>query len=56
MGFQSKDYSDEPRCFIIPTKELRGLSEVIKITAKSKRKGKPKYWKYEDKWDLILNE
>lgn len=56
MGFQSNDYSDEPRCFIIPTNELRGLSEVIKISAKSKRKGKPKYWEYEDKWDLVAEE
>ena len=54
MGFQSKDYSDEPRCFIIPTKELHVLSEVIKISAKSRRKGTPKYWKYEDKWDSIV--
>lgn len=54
MGFQSKDYSDEPRCFIIPTKELHGVSEVIKITAKSRRKTPPKYWKYEDKWDSIV--
>jgi hypothetical protein len=56
IGFQSKDYSDKPRCFIIPTKELRGLSEVIEISAKSKRREKPKYWEYEDKWDLIAKE
>jgi hypothetical protein len=53
LGFKSSDYSDEPRCFIIPTKELRGLSEVIKISAKPKRKGKPKHWNYENRWDLI---
>jgi hypothetical protein len=53
LGFKSSDYSDEPRCFIIPTKELRGLSEVIKITAKTNRKGTLKYWDYEDKWDRI---
>jgi len=54
MGFQSKDYSDEPRCFIIPTKELHGFSEVIKISEKSRRKGTPRYWEYEDKWDSIV--
>lgn len=51
--FQSKDFSDEPRCFIIPTKELHGLSAVTQITAKQKRKKQPKYWDYENKWDLI---
>lgn len=58
LGFQSKDFSDEPRCFIIPTKELRGLSEVIKITAKPKKrmKKKPRYWEYEDRWDLIAED
>lgn len=57
MGFQSKDFSDKPRCFIIPSKRLRGLSEVIKITANPKRKKKkPKYWEYEDKWDLIAKK
>ena len=53
--FRSKDFSDEPRCFIIPSKELRGLSEVIKISANPRRrKGKPKHWEYEDKWDSIV--
>ena len=56
IGFQSKDFSDKPRCFIIPSRELRGRSEVIKISAKSKRKGKPKYWEYEDRWDSIAKE
>ena len=51
--FKFKDFSDEPRCFIIPTKELHGLSEVIKISAKPKTMRKPKYWDYENKWDLI---
>jgi hypothetical protein len=54
LGFKSEDYSDEPRCFIIPTKELHGLSEVTKISAKSKRKEKPRYWEYENKWELIV--
>lgn len=55
MGFQSKDFSDKPRCFIIPSEKLRGLSEVIKITANPKKrmKKKPKHWEYEDKWDSI---
>ena len=56
LGFQSKDFSDEPRCFIIPTKELRGLSAVIKISAKSNKKRKPKYWEHEDKWEYIIEK
>ena len=54
MGFQSKDYFNEPRCFIIPNNELQWLLEVIKISAKSRRKGTTKYWEYEDKWDSIV--
>ena len=50
-----KDFSDEPRCFIIPTKELHGLSATTKISAKQKRKRQPKYWNYENKWDLIAS-
>lgn len=58
LGFQSKDYSDKPRCFIVPSEALHGLSEVIKITANPKKrmKKKPRYWEYEDKCDLITKE
>ena len=57
MGFQSKDFSDKPRCFIIPSEALNEVSEVIKITANPKKRMKkpPKYWEYEDKWDLIVS-
>ena len=50
--FQSKNFSDKPRCFIIPSDKLRGRSEVFKITANPKR-GEKKFWEYEDKWDSI---
>lgn len=53
LGFTLENYSDEPRCFIIPTKELRGLSEVTKISAKSRRRETPRYWEFEDRWELI---
>ncbi len=56
MGFKKKDFSDVPQCFIIPTKELHGFSEVIKISERSKRKVPPKYWKYNNKWDSIWKE
>ena len=50
--FKSKDMSDKPLCFIIPSKELRGRSEVFKISANPKRR-KKKFWEYKDRWDLI---
>jgi hypothetical protein len=53
VGFSSKDFSDNPRCFIIPWKELHGRS-VFKISANPKRKGENKFWEYEDKWDSIV--
>jgi len=53
--FKSEDVSETPRCFIIPSEELRRHSEVFKITANPKR-GERKFWEYEDKWDLIANE
>ena len=53
LGFKSEDFSHKPRCFIIPSEKLRGLSEVIKISANPRRGKKPKYWEYEDRWDLI---
>ena len=53
LGFTSEDFSDEPRCFIIPTKELRGHSATIKITINSRRKKKHKFFAYENKWELI---
>ena len=49
--FKSKDMSDKPQCFIIPSGKLRGR-EVFKITVNPKR-GKKKFWEYEDKWDSI---
>ena len=52
--FKSKDMSDKPRYFIIPSEKLRGR-EVFKITVNPKR-GKRKFWEYEDKWDLIEEE
>ena len=53
--FSSKDFSDNPRCFIIPWKELHGRS-VFKISANPKRKGEHKFWNYEDKWDAIVKD
>lgn len=50
--FKSKDFSEEPRCFIIPSKELHSRSEVFKITANPK-KGIRKWWEFEDKWKSI---
>lgn len=51
--FQSKDFSDKPRCFIIPSTQLRGRSEVFKISPNPKRGKNHKFWEYEDKWDSI---
>ena len=54
LGFQKEDFSDEPRCFIIPTKELHGFSQVFRISKISRRKATPKYHEYENKWDSIV--
>jgi hypothetical protein len=51
--FKSEDFSEEPRCFIVPSEKLREHSEVFKISANPKRKGEHKFWNYEDKWDAI---
>jgi hypothetical protein len=51
--FSSKDFSDNPRCFIIPWKELHGRS-VFKISANPQKRKNPKFWEYEDKWELIV--
>ena len=50
--FSSKDFSDNPRCFIIPWKELHGRS-VFKISANPQKRKKPKFWEYENKWNMI---
>jgi hypothetical protein len=54
--FKSEDFSEEPRCFIIPSEKLREHSEVFKISANPKRKGEYKFWNYEDKWDAIVKD
>ena len=52
--FKSPDFSEEPRCFIIPSNMLREHSEVFKISANPKRKGEHKFWEYENKWESIV--
>lgn len=52
--FKSEDFSEEPRCFIIPSDKLRGHSEVFKINANLKNDEKLKFWEYKDRWDLIV--
>lgn len=51
--FKSEDFSEEPRCFIVPSEKLREHSEVFKISANPKRKGEHKFWECENKWELI---
>jgi hypothetical protein len=51
--FSSNDFSHKPRCFIIPSKEVQGRS-VFKISANPQKRRKPKFWEYEDEWNLIL--
>jgi len=52
--FKSQDMSNEPKCFIIPSKKLHGR-KVFKITA-NPTKGEKKFWEYEDKWDSITKD
>jgi hypothetical protein len=52
--FKPEDFSEEPRCFIIPSDKLRGHSEVFKINANPKNGEKLKFREYENRWDLIL--
>jgi len=54
LGFQSKDFSGEPHCFIIPSDKFWGRSEVLRITA-NPSKGKHKWWEYKDRWDYITD-
>lgn len=51
--FKSENFSEEPRCFIIPTSDLREHSNVFKILANPTR-GKHKFWEYENKWESIV--
>jgi len=51
--FKSKDMSDKPKCFVIPSEKLLGR-KVFKITVNPKR-GIKKFWEYEEKWDSIVN-
>jgi hypothetical protein len=53
--FRSDDFSEEPRCFIVPSKVLQEHSKVFKISANPKRKGEYKFWNYENNWDAIAN-
>jgi hypothetical protein len=54
--FKSENFSkEEPRCFIIPSSELRKHSNVFKILAHPTR-GKRKFWNYENRWDLIVKD
>jgi hypothetical protein len=52
--FKSENFSEEPRCFIIPSSELREHSNVFKILANPTR-GKRKFWEYENKWESIAD-
>jgi hypothetical protein len=54
--FKSEDFSEEPRCFIIPSMVLREHSEVFKINANIKGGEKLKFWEYKSRWDLIVND
>jgi hypothetical protein len=55
LGFLSKDLSDEPRAFVIPCKILHGRA-VFKISANPKRKKHPRFWEYENQWELIVKD
>src|SRR4030042_771525 len=52
--YKSENFSEDPRCFIIPTSDLREHSIVFKILANPAR-GKRKFWEYENKWESIVN-
>jgi len=52
--YKSENFSEDPRCFIIPTSDLREHSSVFKILANPTR-GKRKFWEYENKWESIVN-
>ena len=57
--YKSEDLTKEPRCFIIPSDELinkktKKLREVWSIMIAPK--GKAKFWKWENRWDLICTE
>jgi len=54
--FKSENFSEEPRCFIVPTKVLQGRSNNFKISAGSRRKGKYKFWEYENNWGAITKD
>ena len=51
---KTENFSEDPRCFIIPTSDLREHSSVFKILANPTR-GKRKFWEYENKWESIVN-
>lgn len=51
--FKSENFSEEPRCFVIPSSDLHEHSNVFKILANPTR-GKRKFWDCENKWERIV--
>lgn len=54
--FEKQDFSDEPHCFIIPSKMLRDRSEAFRISVNQNENKEYNFWEYENNWDPLIND